>query len=112
MHFGYYEKGMNPFSLEPMLEKLNWEVLQRLEIASNSHSHIADFGCGLGASLRYCARLYPQSNMQGVTIVPWQVEQANTLCSSIGLQDRTRNNRIRLYTHTNCIEFSRRGIRY
>ncbi len=32
MHFGYYEKGMNPFSLEPMLERLNWEVLQRLEI--------------------------------------------------------------------------------
>jgi len=88
MHFGYYEKGMNPFLLEPMLEKLNWEVLQRLEIASNSHSHIADFGCGLGTSLRYCAKIYPQSNMQGVTIVPWQVEQANTLCSSVDLQDR------------------------
>ena len=77
MHFGYYEKGMNPFSLEPMLERLNWEVLQRLEIEKNSQSHIADFGCGLGASLRYCAKQYPQAKLKGVTIVPWQVEQAN-----------------------------------
>ncbi len=88
MHFGYYEKGMNPFSLEPMLDKLNWQVLQRLEIENNSDSHIADFGCGLGASLRYCAKLYPQSKLQGVTIVPWQVEQANTFCSAYGFTDR------------------------
>jgi len=82
MHFGYFEKGMNPFSLEPMLERLNWEVLQRLEIESNSAPHIADFGCGLGASLRYFAKQFPQAALKGVTIVPWQVEQGNSLCST------------------------------
>ena len=90
MHFGYYEKGMNPFSLEPMLERLNSEVLQRLEIEKNSQSHIADFGCGLGASLRYCAKQYPLAKLKGVTIVPWQVEQGNFLCSTSGLTDRLK----------------------
>ena len=90
MHFGYYEKGMNPFSLEPMLERLNWEVLQRLDIEKNSQSHIADFGCGLGASLRYCAKQYPLAKLKGVTIVPWQVEQGNFLCSTSGLTDRLK----------------------
>jgi MPBQ/MSBQ methyltransferase len=88
MHFGYFEKGMNPFSLEPMLERLNWEVLQRLEIESSSSSDIADFGCGLGASLRYCARQFPKAALKGVTIVPWQVMQGNTLCSAEGFDDR------------------------
>jgi len=109
MHFGYYEKGMNPFSLEPMLERLNSEVLQRLEIEKNSQSHIADFGCGLGASLRYCAKQYPQAKLKGVTIVPWQVEQGNFLCSTSGLTDRLKIIESD-YTHTPIASNSLDGV--
>ena len=89
MHFGYFEKGMNPLLLEPMLEKLNWKVMQRMEI-QHSDSSIADFGCGLGASLRYCAKRFPRAKLTGVTIVPWQVKEGNSLCSAAGLADRIK----------------------
>jgi MPBQ/MSBQ methyltransferase len=77
MHFGYFEKGINPFSRELMLDNLNKKVFQKLRI--NSPSAIADFGCGLGATLRYGATHYPQNTFKGVTIVPWQAEQAEIL---------------------------------
>lgn len=88
MHFGYFEKGMNPFLREPMLEKLTWEVLRRLDLERDTTSRIADFGCGLGASLRYCAKQYPMADLTGVTIVPWQVERGNALCSTENLSHR------------------------
>ena len=109
MHFGYYEKGMNPFSLEPMLERLNWEVLQRLEIEKNSQSHIADFGCGLGASLRYCAKQYPQAKLKGVTIVPWQVAQGNIIMFNFWLTDRIEIIESD-YTHTPIASNSLDGV--
>ncbi|HEX6227596.1 MAG TPA: methyltransferase domain-containing protein [Chryseolinea sp.] len=88
MHFGYYAKGMNPFFLEPMLERLTLEVLRRLDVNDLADCRIADFGCGLGASLRYCAKEFPNSTLQGVTIVPWQVDQGNLICSSKGFGTR------------------------
>src|SRR5688572_32316314 len=59
MHFGYFEKGMNPFVREAMLEKLNENVLERLKIGTTSSTVIADFGCGLGATLRHGAKRFP-----------------------------------------------------
>jgi cyclopropane fatty-acyl-phospholipid synthase-like methyltransferase len=82
MHFGYFEKGMNPFVREAMLEKLNENVLQRLKINISSFATIADFGCGLGATLRYGVKKFPNSKFKGITLVPWQVEQAKALIAA------------------------------
>jgi MPBQ/MSBQ methyltransferase len=79
MHFGYFERGINPFSRESMLEKLNEQVFQRLNLLPSGHSHVVDLGCGLGASLRYGAHHYPDHHFKGITLVPWQARQAKLL---------------------------------
>ncbi|HKF47171.1 MAG TPA: methyltransferase domain-containing protein [Terracidiphilus sp.] len=82
MHFGFFRWGMNPFRREAMLEQMNQEVLARLRPATAS-ARILDMGCGLGATLRSIARGLPASDLHGITLVPWQLEQGrhlNQLC--------------------------------
>lgn len=78
MHFGYFRWGMNPLRREAMLEEMNREVLRRLRIDTES-PRILDMGCGLGATLRTIARRLPSARLHGITLVPWQLEQANLL---------------------------------
>lgn len=80
MHFGYWRWGMNPFRREPMLEEMNRQVLSRLGLEDLGREElILDLGCGLGATMRSLARSCGKRNVLGVTVVPWQVEQAATL---------------------------------
>ncbi len=88
MHFGYYRAGANPFHREAMLEQMNVEVLSRLQLDGVPQPKILDLGCGLGATLRSFARRLPQSNLLGVTRVPWQVERARELNEAGGYSDR------------------------
>jgi len=80
MHFGYYRRGLNPFNRESMLEQMNIEIRNRLHLANTSR--ILDLGCGLGATLRSIARALPQANLNGITLVPWQLEQGRQLNQS------------------------------
>jgi ubiquinone/menaquinone biosynthesis C-methylase UbiE len=79
MHFGYFHWGMNPFRREDMLEQMNQEVMHRLHLTDQSSTDIPtrvlDMGCGLGATLRSFARSLPQANLDGITLVPWQLDQ-------------------------------------
>jgi MPBQ/MSBQ methyltransferase len=77
MHFGYFRRGMNPFNREAMLEQMNAEVLNRLHL--NEGASVLDMGCGLGATLRCFARRLPRARLQGITLVPWQLEQGRLL---------------------------------
>lgn len=79
MHFGYYRWGLNPFDREAMLEEMNRLVHQRLDVAVDRKSHIADLGAGVGAPARALAKSLPKAHVTGVTIVPWQVAKANAL---------------------------------
>src|SRR5437870_168986 len=79
MHFGYYRRGMSPFNLEGMLDRMNYEVLTRLALSSDAPQRILDMGCGLGATLRYACGLMNNLTAYGVTIVPWQAKQAMAL---------------------------------
>ena len=79
MHFGFYRRGMNPFFRESMLEQMNQEVLRRLRLAPGASPRILDMGCGLGATLRSIARSHPVTDLHGITLVPWQLEQGRTL---------------------------------
>lgn len=78
MHFGYYRWGMNPFRREEMLEQLNREVASRLAIKPDAAAVLMDLGCGVGATARTLARLFPQASIKGITIVPSQVAIANS----------------------------------
>jgi len=81
MHFGYWTWGVNPLNREAMLERANEEVARRLDLDENPR-HIVDLGCGLGATARFITRRYPQVRVTGVTIVPWQVNEARRLSSA------------------------------
>lgn len=86
MHFGYWKRWMNPFRLEPMLESMNSEIQKRV-LPHNEPAHLLDAGCGLGATARHIAQ-NSRASVRGITIVPWQVENASQLTSRAGLSDR------------------------
>jgi SAM-dependent methyltransferase len=88
MHFGFFRWGMNPFRREAMLEQMNREVLDRLCLDSNLPASVVDLGCGLGATLRSLARWRPLARLTGITLVPWQVEQARSLNQASELANR------------------------
>ena len=90
MHFGYYRFGLNPFRRERMLNEMNRQVLDRLRLTGSPHDLIVDLGCGVGATVRYAASMFPQAQILGVTVVPWQVEKGNAWNRHLGLHERVR----------------------
>lgn len=94
MHFGFFHWGMNPFNREAMLERMNQEVLRRLHLETESlkdeHARVLDMGCGLGATLRSFARCLPRADLNGITLVPWQLEQGRLLNQSCANAGRIR----------------------
>jgi SAM-dependent methyltransferase len=99
MHFGFFRLGLNPLRREPMLNEMNRQVLTRLRLEPRRDDLIVDMGCGVGATVRYAASLYPQKRIVGVTIVPWQVEKGNAWNARVGLYPRARLD-LRDYTDT------------
>jgi ubiquinone/menaquinone biosynthesis C-methylase UbiE len=79
MHFGFFRWGMNPFRREAMLEQMNQELMHRLHLTSDRPARVLDMGCGLGATLRSFARHLPLADLNGITLVPWQLEQGRQL---------------------------------
>lgn len=90
MHFGYYRAGANPLDREAMLERMNAQVLARLQVGAIAAPRLLDLGCGLGATLRSFARRMPQARLLGLTRVTWQVEQARALNSAAGCGKHVR----------------------
>ncbi len=103
MHFGFFRWGMNPFQREAMLEQMNHEVLDRLhlngESSARTPARILDMGCGLGATLRSFARRFPWADLNGITLVPWQLEQGQRLNQSCPQAGRITLTLGRLRTH-------------
>lgn len=83
MHFGYFKFGMNPFRRERMLEEMNQQVFNHLQL-TDADVLIYDLGCGLSAPCRSFAKRFPEKKINGVTIVPWQVEKARELNDAAG----------------------------
>lgn len=90
MHFGYYRLGLNPLRRESMLNELNYQVLSRLGLTSDRDELIVDLGCGVGATVRYAAAMFPRKRILGITVVPWQVEKGNAWNRRLGLYARAR----------------------
>ncbi len=88
MHFGWYDFKLNPLNREAMLNRMNEEVMNRLQIKNEVGSIIFDMGCGLGAVSRYIAKRKENICLHGVTIVPWQVKKAQALTEKENLAER------------------------
>lgn len=78
MHFGFWRWGLSPFNREAMLEEMSLQVLRRLG-SSELVQSIVDLGCGVGASLRSATKVFPQTELCGITIVNWQIATAKKL---------------------------------
>jgi MPBQ/MSBQ methyltransferase len=76
MHFGIGDLR-TVFSREKMLNQMSAEVLAR--VVPSGQGHIADFGCGVGATMRTAANLSKNIRVTGLTIVPWQKEKGDEL---------------------------------
>lgn len=87
MHFGYYKWGMNPFKREHMLEEMNRQVFHSLYLDTNDKL-VYDFGCGLAAPCRSFVKHFPGKKVKGITIVKWQVEQANEINAGRNVLDK------------------------
>ena len=76
MHFGYWRRGMSPFTLEPMLEEMSRQVFRRLDLADGDR--VLDLGCGVGAPARTLASERAVA-ITAVTKVEWQIAMASKL---------------------------------
>jgi cyclopropane fatty-acyl-phospholipid synthase-like methyltransferase len=90
MHFGYHRPGLNPFRRESMLDEMNRQVLSRLALDPAADDLVLDLGCGVGATVRRAATLFPSKRVLGITVVPWQVETGNAWNRRLGLFPRAR----------------------
>ena len=87
MHFGYCNTFSGIFDRERMLEQMNIEVGKRLEIPQNENWKVADMGCGMGATAASIGNHFPKSEVNGITIVPWQVQMGNALIKNRNLKN-------------------------
>lgn len=88
MHFGYFRKFRDLFSLEKMLVNMNDLVISSLGIGTGEKAEIADLGCGVGTVARYTAVRYPDACITGITISDYQIEKGNSLVRRDGLQNQ------------------------
>jgi MPBQ/MSBQ methyltransferase len=88
MHFGMYRKGMNPFKLEAMLERMNLEVISLLRLQPACPQLVLDMGCGLGATARYAASKFSNLRVIGITLVPLQARRATQLTEAGCVSER------------------------
>jgi len=87
MHFGYCTAATHLFNRERMLEQMNLEVANRLKISENEPWKIADMGCGMGATAASIGTKFPNAEINGITIVPWQVQMGNALIKNRKLKN-------------------------
>lgn len=83
MHFGYFIPfRTNPFKRDAMLNEMNRQVLKRLKITSEKNKLI-DLGCGMGGTMRYALKHYPNLVTYGVTLSDFQTQQGNKLLQGL-----------------------------
>ena len=99
MHFGYWDWNINPMHREDMLERMNTEVLNRLNLPPTRPLLLADLGCGAGATARTIAQRRVETTIDAVTVVMEQILQGAELSHAIGLRHKVKF-RLADYTDT------------
>jgi len=79
IHHGYYEKGIRTH-VQSVLNMNDYiGRLLKLETKGNQAKHVLDAGCGIGGTVIYLAKKYPNVKFQGITIVPEHIKIAKNL---------------------------------
>lgn len=82
MHFGYYIPFKTSFlRRDTMLNQMNDYLFKLLDI-KNRKSHIADLGCGVGATMKYGLQKHPKLVVTGFSISQFQVDFGNQFVNS------------------------------
>lgn len=82
MHFGYFVPFKTcVFRRDVMLNRMNDHLYSLLNI-TDKKSHVADLGCGVGATTKYGIDKYSKLAMTGFTISDFQVEFGNQFVDS------------------------------
>ena len=78
-------------TLDEALNFSNSLILKEIESTQPGSAHIADLGCGVGASLFYIhPRLHNPAPALGLTLSPVQARLAQSSAKQLGLQDHIR----------------------
>ncbi|MCK6582436.1 MAG: class I SAM-dependent methyltransferase [Anaerolineales bacterium] len=78
-------------SLEDALNTSNALILKEIESVTPENAHIADLGCGVGASLFYIhPRLHSPAPPRGLSLSPVQARLAQDSAKQLGLQNHIR----------------------
>ena len=88
MHFGYWRWGLSPFDRERMIDEMTLQVLARLERGGRRLARLADLGCGAGGPAAVVLRARPALRLDGVTLLPEQVELARAAAGRRGVGAR------------------------
>jgi len=79
IHHGYYEKGIRTHVQSVIHMNDFIGKLLQLETQGNQSKHVLDAGCGIGGTVIYLAKKYPNVKFQGITIVPDHIKIAKNL---------------------------------
>src|SRR5690349_14580189 len=72
IHFGYWNRSLNPLHRKPLLEALVHHAARELKPAADKR--IADLGCGYGTAARLIARTYG-ARVEALTVVEEQMQE-------------------------------------
>lgn len=90
MHFGYCSKGLNPICREALLSEMNQQEYQYSGLDDINEPKEIDLGRGVGATARHCAEHHQSLKLDAITIVPWQIKQAEAMTQALPQANRIR----------------------
>jgi len=90
LHSGFYPRGLNSgLSHMGAIAEMDSRIIGWLKLEEGVAYRIADLGCGTGANAFLIGFLYPDSQIDGVTLVPVQYETARNYQIQTGIMNVT-----------------------
>ena len=86
MHFGIFENDQTDNDAAKL--ETNRFLVRSLEISNEAGVSIVDLGCGIGGTCLFVGREFPNATVTGVNISPTQLEVANKLIKTHGIDNR------------------------
>lgn len=90
LHSGFYPEGLaSDLTHRAAIAEMDHRIMSWLGLEEDKAYRIADLGCGTGVITFLLAWLYPEIQVDGVTLVPVQVEAALKYQTSVGVKNAT-----------------------
>lgn len=84
-HFGYYERGITNYP--DARQNMNKHIGELLELEKDQAFKVLEAGCGIGATSRYLAKKYPQSQFTGISLGTEEIELAKKITQEQNLSN-------------------------